>query len=169
MHKRLPDNTPKMKKALVIRMGALGDNIIITPILRLLKEEGYEVVVYTGDRGLSVFKNNPYIDRFIKYENEKNHNPDIEADWARVIEEEKADRVINFSASIEVNVTAHPKSAYYNYPKNETPEKLKRNFYDATADYGVFGFHCSGCCNHFAFARHVRVFEGHRHFDGLYN
>lgn len=127
-----------MKKALVIRIGALGDMIIITPILRLLKEDGYEVIVYTGKRGNTILKHDPNVSKIILYDKEGTHDPKIDEAWDKAIAEEKPDKVINFSESIEVSVTAHPKSAYYNYPKNELDPKFKQNFYDATAKWAGY-------------------------------
>jgi len=57
---KLPDG----KTALIIRWGAIGDMIFTSPLPRLLKEQGYYVVVNTQRQGLSVLQENPYVDEF---------------------------------------------------------------------------------------------------------
>jgi ADP-heptose:LPS heptosyltransferase len=121
-----------MKKALVIRCGAFGDMIIVSPVFRALKELGYKTYVYTGDRGLTVLRNNPYIDEFIKYEKESEDNPNIQGDWDNVKNKIKPDWFRNFSESIEVNLALHPRSPIYIYPKNERRARCNKNYYDET-------------------------------------
>lgn len=53
------------KKALVIRLGAYGDMLIITPLLRKLKKDNYEVIVLTSERGEEILRKNPNVDKFI--------------------------------------------------------------------------------------------------------
>lgn len=61
----LPRKKKTKKEALVIRYGALGDTIWITPVLAQLKKDGYYVVVNITAKGAEVLKNNPNIDEFI--------------------------------------------------------------------------------------------------------
>jgi len=128
-----------MKKALVIRCGALGDMIIISPVFRILKDLGYRTYCYTGKRGLNVLKYNPYIDEFIEYEKEGQENPDIQKDWDDVKNRIKPDWFKNFSESIEVNLALHPLSPAYYYPKNERRERCDKNYYDETLRWAGFG------------------------------
>ena len=59
-----------MKKALIIRYGAYGDGIIITPAVRRLKEMGYHTILRGSQRMKEVFENNPYLDEFILHPKE---------------------------------------------------------------------------------------------------
>ena len=129
-----------MKKAFVIRCGAYGDMLIISPLFRALKKEGYHVILNTGNRGKEVLKNNPYIDEIIHYENEHVDNPDIEKYWKELEEEVNADWCKNFAESIEVNVSLHPKSPVYNYPKQERTARGDRNFYEVTSEVAGIPF-----------------------------
>jgi len=54
-------------KCLISRVGAFGDMLIITPVLKRLKELGYEIVVHTGQRGIQILKYNPNVDRIIEH------------------------------------------------------------------------------------------------------
>lgn len=123
------------KRALVIRTGAYGDMVIVSPVFRALKKLGYETYVYTGSRGMQVLKNNPHIDHFIEYEKEKEHNPNIEEDFAKVIADVNPGWLCDFSESIEVNLALHPMSPKYIYPKAERQALCNKNYYQATADW----------------------------------
>lgn len=120
-----------MKKALVIRYGAYGDMLIITPAIKKLKEEGYYVILNTNKRGKDIFQNNPDIDEFIM------HDEDMKIDflgdhWNKLQEDIKPDKFINFSESLECNVALHPVQPKYNFTKKERFELCNRNYYDVT-------------------------------------
>lgn len=120
-----------MKRALIIRLGAFGDCIMITPVLHYLKKQGYYIILNTNKRGMTVFKDDPVIDEFIK------HNEDIPISkvvkhWEDLKKKVKHDLCINFSGSIEQNVALHPSQPQYIYPKNERKELCDKNYYDET-------------------------------------
>lgn len=129
-----------MKKAFVIRTGAYGDMVIISPLFRALKEAGYHVTLNTGDRGVEVLKNNPYIDKYIVYKKEGVNDPEIERYWKDLEKKENADWFRNFAESIEVNVALHPRSPVYIYPKNERRERGEKNYYEATEEVSGLKF-----------------------------
>ena len=56
-----------MKKAIIFRPGhAIGDAVFITPLPRLLKADGYEVVdIACQKHNFDVYKNNPHVDEMI--------------------------------------------------------------------------------------------------------
>ena len=54
-----------MKRALIIRLGAYGDMIIISPVLTRLKELGYYIILNTGARGKDVYKHDDRVNEFI--------------------------------------------------------------------------------------------------------
>ena len=57
-----------MKRALITRLGAYGDMLIITPVIKELKKHGYYVMVHTQQRGVEVLANNPNIDQILYHE-----------------------------------------------------------------------------------------------------
>jgi heptosyltransferase-2 len=122
------------KKALVIRTGAYGDMLIISPLFKALKGKGYHVILHTGQRGIDVLKNNPYIDEIIPYELEGKENPQIEKEWEELEKKINPDWFGNYAESIEVNISLHPKSPIYNYPKQERYKRGNRNFYEVTEE-----------------------------------
>ena len=120
-----------MKKALVIRLGAYGDMIIITPVLKKLKELGYYVILNTNKRGQEVMLNNPNVDEIILHVEPEDVN-DLQKIWDKLKEDIKPDKFINFSESIECNVAMHPFNPEYIYSKKERAIRCDKNYYDVT-------------------------------------
>ena len=123
------------KKALVIRLGAYGDMIMIAPVLKQLHEDGYHVILNTSKRGLEVFKHCSYVDEFIEHIEDSIALEDISKHWDKLKEEVNADKFINFSESLECNVALHPMNPMYIYPKGERYERCDRNYYDVTNEW----------------------------------
>ena len=123
------------KKALIIRYGAFGDNLMITPVIRKLKELGYRVVVNTNKRGIDTFLHNPYIDEYIKHDEEMPVDQ-LPKHWEELKKTcTGEDKFINFSESIECHVALHPIQPAYNYTKPERVAICNRNYYDVTAEW----------------------------------
>ena len=53
------------KKALLIRLSALGDVIFNLPLANILKKNGYEVHWITSEKGFDIINNNPLVDKAI--------------------------------------------------------------------------------------------------------
>lgn len=128
------ESVSSMKKCLVCRIGAYGDCIIITPVIKKLKELGYYVVVHTGKRGLEALKHNPYIDEFSKHD-ESVPIAQFLDNIKKVRKEQNPDKFIDFSESIEVNVALHPIGPRYVYPKEERKKFCNKNYYDVTEEW----------------------------------
>lgn len=125
-----------MKKALIIRYGAYGDSIIITPVLRRLKELGYYVVVETSCRGVNVLANNTNIDELFEYEDDKVPNHFLADYWKQLEDHIKPDITINFCESIEVALAMHPNREEYKLlTKEQKMERCNKNYYEFTMDW----------------------------------
>jgi len=127
----------KIKKALVIRIGAFGDCVLITPVIARLKELGYHITLYTGERGMDIFKHDTRIDKFIEHKKETPID-DLHKIWKKLEKQVKYDEVLNFTESIECNVALHPVSPMYVYPKKERAVVCNKNYYEVTADISKF-------------------------------
>ncbi len=124
------EKTISKKKALVIRYGAMGDNIIVTPVLRLLKELGYHVTVNTVPETKFVFNNNPNVDDFLMQE--KGVIPDLE-DYHKYLMT-KYDRFVNLCYSIERTMLRDSGTKeFYGEPITDD-----RNYYDRTLELAGF-------------------------------
>ena len=121
-------------KVLIIRLGAYGDHLCISPVIKRLKELGHYVVFNTNDRGKEVFEHCPHIDELIVDE-EKHSLDSLDAHWKEIKERVKPDEVINFSESLECNCALHPINPEYIYPKKERYAKGNRNYYDISAEW----------------------------------
>jgi len=121
-----------MKKALIIRYGAYGDGLIITPAVRRLKEMGYYTLLRGSDRVQEVFENNPYLDEFILHDKNMPRE-DLPEHWKELKKTVgPEDKWVNFCESIECNVALHPINPAYNYPKKERFELCNKSYYDET-------------------------------------
>jgi len=121
-----------MKKALIIRYGAYGDLLIITPVLRELKKQGYYILLNVSNKGALILKDNPNIDEFIFHEDNSVACDKLEEYWDKLKAEHKPDLFIDFCESIEVNLCLAPRDPQYNYSKEERREICDKNYYEET-------------------------------------
>ena len=120
-----------MKKAIVIRLGAIGDTLIVTPVFRYLKRDGYHVTFNTTGRAYELVKHNPYIDAFIEHDSSIPPDHRLTEHWQKLTVGH--DRVINLTESIEGALSVsekHPKE--FNLPKDVRHFFCNVNFYDRT-------------------------------------
>jgi len=120
---------------LLTRLGAFGDNIILTPVIRKLKLQGHSVVVLTSERGMQVFKNNPNIEKLIEQKTDEIKIENLESHFEWVKKKNKCDKHIDFSESIEVSLSQHPRGASYKLTKPERMALFNKNFYEHTMEW----------------------------------
>jgi ADP-heptose:LPS heptosyltransferase len=124
-----------MKKVLVIRLGAIGDMIIITPLLRLLKQDGYYVTLYTKKSGAHILKHNPNIDKVLL------HDDDIKLDELEALYIKISrgyDKVVNLSMSIEGTLVKTEGRSDFNWDQVKRHAACNVNYYDRTNDLGGY-------------------------------
>jgi ADP-heptose:LPS heptosyltransferase len=117
-----------MKRALVIRLGAIGDMIVITPVLPVLKQDGYKVIMQTNKRGKRLVLHNPYIDEWLYHDESMPADAKLWQYWAEL--SKNYDKTINYTHSIEV---AFAKKVNYVGPKfllEKRNNECNINFYD---------------------------------------
>lgn len=124
-----------MKRYLIIRYGAYGDCLILTPVIKKLKELGHYIILNTSERGVEVFKNSPYVDEFIEHKLHSVPIDKLEKHWEKVEKDCKADEVINFTGSFENNIALHPNDPEYNLPKWMRAEICDKNIYDLSQEW----------------------------------
>lgn len=95
----LPIKPRAAKRACIVRYGALGDMVMITPLIRALHEDGYEVTMNITPYAAPIIENNPYVDNIIFQEREAIPNRDLGPYWKEW--EGEYDKYINLSESIE--------------------------------------------------------------------
>ena len=121
------------KRALIVRLGAYGDMIIITPILQYLKDNDYHITLNTSKRGLQLFKHDPRIDKFIEYKDNSVPLDKIHEHWDTQQAKFNADFYCNFSESIECNLAFQSRQPQYIFTKKERHDLCNKNYYDETA------------------------------------
>ena len=121
-----------MKRYLIVRLGAFGDCLIITSLLRYLKQGGNEVYLLTSEQGEQVFANNPYIDKIKIHERDSIANENLRTYFESIQQAWECDELIDLCESIEVNLSLYPADPRYNYPKQEKIKLCNKNFYEET-------------------------------------
>jgi len=127
--------TDKTKRALVIRLGAIGDCIIITPLIKYLHDIGWEVIVNTNDTGMQVLKNNPNISKFIFYPDNSVENHKLMEYFLNVFKKHDCTRMFNLTESLETKLVLHPSFPQYNFTKQERYELCNKNYYEYTFEH----------------------------------
>jgi ADP-heptose:LPS heptosyltransferase len=94
-----PIRSRASKNACIARYGALGDMVLLTPLIRQLAADGYEVTMNITPYAAPLLENNPHVSNIILQERDAIPNQDLGPYW----EEWKSDydRYINLSESIE--------------------------------------------------------------------
>ncbi|KKN66856.1 hypothetical protein LCGC14_0467240 [marine sediment metagenome] len=124
------------KRILITRLGAIGDMIMITPLLRLLKEEGNHITLNCKGYSKTVLKYNPYIDKYIVHD----ESIPIEKLDEHLDELAKGyDEHINLTASIENGLLVTSYQEEFGWPHDKRHEKCDRNYYDETLRLGGRG------------------------------
>ncbi len=94
------------KRCLVMRYGAIGDNMMASSILPGLKEQGFHVVYLTEALGEEILRHDPHIDEFMIVSRETIHKDDLWIFWNELAPH--FDKVVNLFESTEGSVIAWP-------------------------------------------------------------
>lgn len=124
------------KTACVSRYGAWGDAILITPVFKALKEDGYYVVANLTERSYDILKTDINIDEFLLQETNEIPADDLVAYWTGMAK--RYDRFINLNGSIETKLLKIPGQMNalgqdeYNMPKLQRHVACNYNYMDWT-------------------------------------
>jgi len=116
------------KEALVIRYGAMGDMIMITPILRQLKKDGYNVVLNCSEYATQVLKENPNIDEFIVQQKDVIPNDQLDEYWAEI--SKGFDKVVNLTGTIEQDLLKVQGKEEFNWSHRKRRKECDKNYID---------------------------------------
>lgn len=121
----------------ICRYGALGDMVMITPLIRKLHEDGYEVTMNITEYAAPIIANNPYVDNIILQERDGIPNVDLGPYW----DEWRGDydKYINLSESIEGRLLKVENRKEF-YTTKEWRERTCGgiNYYDWTMELGGY-------------------------------
>lgn len=124
-------------RACICRYGALGDMVMITPLIKQLHEDGYEVTMNITPYAAPILENNPYVDNIILQEREAIPNLDLGPYWDEWSGD--YDKYINLSESIEGRLLKVENRKEF-YTTKEWREKScgGTNYYDWTMELGGY-------------------------------
>lgn len=129
-----PSTVSTKPKVCVVRYGAIGDSIIMTPLLKQLDEDGYEVTVNCTTYGQGPLLNNPHIHNFIVQEREAIPNPELGPYWQEWTKE--YDRYINLSESLEGKLLkVEGRKEFFS---TKQFRQTTKNYYDFTMELGGY-------------------------------
>lgn len=95
-----------MKRIIICRYGAWGDSVILTPVLKRLKEDGYHITLNCTKRAFPVLKYNPNIDAYLMQEDDLIPNNQLSEYWAEI--SKGYDRFLNMSETLEAKFLFSP-------------------------------------------------------------
>lgn len=124
------------KRACIARYGALGDAIIMTPLVRQLAEDGYQVTLNISSYCAPIFENNPHISNLLIQERDLIPNHLLGRYWQ--IWEREYDRYINLSESIEGDLLMVEGRAPFFTSKSWRNRVANHNYYDYTMARGGY-------------------------------
>lgn len=119
-------------RILIIRLGAIGDTIITTPLVRYLKQGGHEIYYLGSETAQTILQNNPHVDKFILHVRDSVPNDKLGDYFESVREAHECDKLIDLCESIEVNLALYPNDPRSKYPKYERMEMCNKNYYEET-------------------------------------
>jgi len=122
-------------RVLIVRLGAYGDVIITTPLVRKLHEDAMDIIYLTSERGMEVLKGSPYIKKLILHPKDSVPIEKLGDHIKQIAKKHQCERIIDLCESIEVALSLHPRSPEYNLPKYERRAKFERNFYEYTFEF----------------------------------
>jgi ADP-heptose:LPS heptosyltransferase len=127
---------PSGPRACVVRYGAFGDMIIMSPLVRLLKEKGYHVTVNCQAYSSTILHNNPNVDNLLVQEREAIPNPDLGPYWD--LWKDEYDLYINLSESIEGKCLAVEGRPEFYSPQNFRAWRGNHNYYEYALELAGF-------------------------------
>ena len=122
-------------RILVARLGAFGDTLITTPLIRYLKQQGHEIYYLTSDNGRTILENNPNVDKLIFHVRDSIENTKLGEYFEATKKLYECDKLIDLCESIEINLAFSPSQPQSKYPKFEKMAIANKNYYEETFDF----------------------------------
>lgn len=106
-------NPNGQKRALIVRLGAIGDAVVAAAVFPGLKAQGYHITLSCNSVTEEVLRHDPHIDAFMVQGKDFVPNEMLGPFWAGL--EERYDRIVNLSESVEGLLLALPGRLNHSY------------------------------------------------------
>jgi hypothetical protein len=130
---------PAAKRACIVRYGAIGDMIILSPLVRQLAEDGYQVTLNITPYGAAVWEHNPFVANLVLQERDAIPNSELGPYWAEW--QSDYDRYINLSESLEGSLLKVERRRDFYTTQRWRHEVCNVNYYDRTMQLGGYPTH----------------------------
>lgn len=134
------------KKTLgVVRLGAYGDALWITPLLEHWRSEGWHITLYTQPQGETMLSADPNIDRIIVQPHGLFEFGDgrLTSMWQTAYwlhEEKKYDRFVNLIGAVERRLLPHSSDGDFYLPVEQRRRVMGRNYLEALHEWAGVPF-----------------------------
>lgn len=125
-------NPEGKKRCLVIRYGAIGDQIVASSILPGLRDQGYFITYNTTPAAQEILQHDPYVDEWLIQDTDQVPNMQLGAYWASLVE--RYDHIVNLCESIEMGLLPIPGRLSHGYPLAARQKLFNRNYLEVTHD-----------------------------------
>lgn len=126
-------NPEGRKRALVIRYGAIGDQLIAASVLPGLKKQGYHISYNTTPEAQQILLHNPNIDEWLLQDKDQVPNQQLGAYWEQL--KERYDKIINLCESLEGSLLTMPGRPAHSMPNEARRRLLNFNYLEVTHDF----------------------------------
>lgn len=117
------------KRCIAIRWGGFGDVLLASSTFPHLKDQGYHLTVYTGDKGAEVLRHDPHVDRVVEH-NVLELNARQQRQLARYLRSRCA-KFVNFSGSFEDLFLARDSQPKFWWPHEMRQRYMNGNYLEA--------------------------------------
>jgi ADP-heptose:LPS heptosyltransferase/predicted SAM-dependent methyltransferase len=125
-------NPEGKQRCLVIRYGAIGDQIQSASILPELKKQGYYVTYNCSPPADQVLLHDPHIDEFLLQDKDQVPNHQLGAYWEDI--KLRYDKVINLCESVEASLLKIPSRLDFYYSDEARRRLFNVNYHERTHD-----------------------------------
>lgn len=131
--KNLWQRKPEGKeRCLVIRYGAIGDQIVASSILPALKKQGYHITYNTTPKSQQILELDPHIDEWLIQDTDQVPNEQLGAYWECLTE--RYDKIVNLCESVEGTLLTLPGRPAHNLPDKARQHLFNVNYTELTHD-----------------------------------
>ncbi|MHC4156225.1 MAG: methyltransferase domain-containing protein, partial [Planctomycetota bacterium] len=120
------------KECLVIRYGAYGDAVWVTPVLRKLKSEGWRITYNCTPYSAEVLRACPWVDEFLLQERNVVPNAELGSYWEEI--GQGFERVVNLCESVERTLLVQQGRPEYHLSHKKRHEMCNVNYQDRTME-----------------------------------